>query len=94
MRMRDFMGVLVAMVADAVQFGTTVITLGADQFAVPAQVVFSAIVSLVLAMFMGPHPRLLPGVVLEFIPVTNVLPGFTGAAVWVAWQNRRHLKEG
>ena len=94
MRMRDFLGVIVAFVADFVQVGTTSISLGTDQFAVPMQVLFSAAVSVILATLMGPNPRLLPSVVLELIPLANVLPGFTGSAVWIALNNRKLKARG
>lgn len=89
MRRRDFAGILVAMLADSVQLGTTVWTLGGDQLAIPVQLLFSLGVSGVLMLIMGPHKRLLPGAVLELVPFGNVLPGFTAAALWVALRGRR-----
>jgi len=42
---------------------------------------------------MGPSLRLIPGIV-EFIPGLNVLPGFTGAALWIALRNRDRSRSG
>ena len=88
MNRRDFVGILVALVADGIQLTTSMVTLGNDQFAVPVQVLFSAGVSALLALIMKPSVRLLPGAVLELLPITNVVPGFTGGALWVAFSNR------
>ena len=89
MRMRDYLGVLLAFVADSIQIGTSVVTFGGDQFAVPVQVLFSAAVSAILALIMGPRKRLWPVAILEMIPFANILPGFTGAALSIALGNRR-----
>ena len=48
LRYRDMVAVLFAVLADSVQLGTTVITLGGDLLALPAQLVFSCFVSAVL----------------------------------------------
>jgi hypothetical protein len=92
MRRRDYFGILFAMIADGMQFATTAFTLGTDQFAIPVQVIYSVVVSAILALVMKPSLRLLPGAVLEVLPITNLAPGFTGGALWVALSNRKANK--
>lgn len=90
--MRVFIAFVVALLADALQLGTTLVTLGADQGAIPVQLVFSAIVSLALAGLLGPDKRLLPAALIEFLPFVNVAPSFT-VAVWVVTRSRKRRGE-
>jgi hypothetical protein len=93
MRLRDFFGILIAFVADGIQIGTTLISLGTDQLLVPVQVVFSAIVSAILALVMGPDRRLLPAII-ELLPAANVVPGFSVGAIWLSFSNARKKNKG
>lgn len=91
-RYRDTFGVLLALLADSVQFGTTALTLGADQFALPAQLLFSCVVSAVLMLMMGPRWQLLPAAALEFAPGLNVFPTFTAGTLWVLRKKQKEAK--
>lgn len=90
LRYRDMMAVLFALLADSAQIGTTIITLGGDLLALPAQLVFSCFVSAILMAILGPRWQLLPAAALEFVPGANVLPTYTAATIWVL---RKRLKE-
>ena len=90
MKMREFIGLVIAGAADAVQVGTTVVTLGSDQITIPAQILFSAFVSILLAVVMGPQKKFLPTFVLEVLPFVNVLPSFTGAAILAIREDRKN----
>lgn len=89
MKMREFIGLVIAGTADAVQLGTTVVSLGSDQITIPAQILFSAVVSILLALVMGPQKKFLPTFVLEVLPFVNVLPSFTGAAILAIKEDRK-----
>ena len=88
MRLRDFIGICLAFVFDAIQVGTSLLSGLGDQLAVPVQVLYSALCSILLAVIMKPDPRLLPAAILELIPFVNLLPGFTGAALIVGLRKR------
>ena len=90
MKMREFVGLVIAGTADAVQLGTTVVSLGSDQITIPAQILFSAVVSIVLAAVMGPQKKFLPTFVLEVVPFVNNLPSFTGAAILAIREGRKN----
>lgn len=84
------LAVLFALLADSAQLGTTLITLGGDLLALPAQLVFSCFVSAVLMAMLGPRWQLLPAAALELVPGANMLPSYTAATVWVL---RKRLRE-
>ncbi len=91
LRKRDFAGIILALVADGVQVSSAVVSFGSAELAVPLQLLFSASVSVLLMLVMGPSVRLLPSSVVELVPMVNVAPGFTLGALWVAFHNRRRV---
>ena len=93
MRHRDFLGVLIAFLADSAQLGITVVSFGASQIAIPVQVVFTVVVSAILALLMGSNMRLLFGAAIDIIPILNLGPGLTFGALWTAHNNAKKRKE-
>lgn len=91
MRARDYLGILIAILADSVQIGTTFVSLGTAQLLVPLQLLFVVGVTLVLGLLMGWNGSLLV-VALEAIPGVNMLPSFTARAVAVAISNKNALR--
>jgi hypothetical protein len=74
-----------AVVADVVQFALGPLGwVGADQ-------IVDVIAMGVMWQVLGFHPLLLPTFVLEFLPITDVLPTWTGCvAIVVALRKRQH----
>lgn len=86
---REMAAVLLAVVFDSVQIGTTVLTLGGDLVAVPAQVLFSCFASAVLMAVLGPHWQLLPAAALELAPGLNLLPTYTAGTMLVLRKRKK-----
>lgn len=91
MSIRNFIGILVAFLADAIQIETTIVTFGAGLFAIPSHILFSVIVSITLAIIMKPNIRFLPSAVIELIPGMNLIPSFTAVALWVTFNTKKQI---
>ena len=92
LRYRDTFAVLLALLFDSVQIGTTVVTLGGDLFALPAQLLFSCFASAILMMLLGPRWQLLPAAALELAPGLNLLPTYTAGTMLVLRKRERERK--